>query len=81
MTQTIELSENSIQILDKQELTDRHIMIIKVGVGDMPAHKAMKYMEDIRTAFADKVAPAELIIMPAENTIEVFEKVDKDEII
>jgi hypothetical protein len=74
MTHTIELSENSIQILDKQELTDRHIMVIKVGVGNMPAHKAMQYMEDIRKTFADKVAPAELIIMPLENTIEVFEK-------
>jgi hypothetical protein len=74
MTHTIELSENSIQILDKQELTDRHIMVIKVGVGNMPAHKAMQYMEDIRKAFADKVAPAELVIMPLENIIEVFER-------
>lgn len=74
MTHTIELSENSIQILDKQELTDRHIMVIKVAVSGMPAHKAMEYMKDIRKAFADKVAPAELIIMPLENTIEVFKK-------
>ena len=74
MTHTIELSENSIQILDKQELTDRHIMVIKVDIDNLPSHKAMEYMERIKTAFADKVAPAELVIMPLQNTIEVFEK-------
>jgi hypothetical protein len=74
MTQTIELSENSIQILDKQELTDRHIMIIKVDVGNLPAHKAMEYMEYIKDSFKDKVSPAELIIMPKDNTVEVFVK-------
>lgn len=74
MTQTIELSENSIQILDKQHLTDKHIMFIKVGLGNMPRHKAQEYMEGIRLAFADKVAPAELIIIPSENSVEVFEK-------
>lgn len=76
MTQTIELSENSIQILDKQELTDRHIMIVKVDTGNMPAHKAKEYMDNIKDAFADKVAPAALAIMPLQNTIEVFEKAE-----
>ena len=76
MTHTIELSENSIQILDKQELTDRHIMVIKVDIDNLPSHRAMQYMERIKTTFAEKVAPAELVIMPLQNTIEVFEKVE-----
>ena len=77
MTHTIELSENSIQILDKQELTDRHVMIIKVDIDNLPSHKAMEYMERIKTAFADKVAPAELIVMSSKNTVEVFERLNK----
>ena len=60
--------------MDKQELSDRHIMVIKVDIDNLPSHKAMEYMERIKTAFADKVAPAELVIMPLQNTIEVFEK-------
>ena len=74
MTYTIELSKNSIQNLDKQELTDRHIILVKVDVKDMPAHKAIKFMRDISKEFADKVAPAEIIVMPLEKTIEVFAK-------
>lgn len=74
MTQTIELSENSIQILDKQDLTDKHIMIIKVDVGNLPSNRATEYMESIKNAFKDRVAPAELIIMPQNNTVEVFVK-------
>lgn len=74
MTQTIELSENSIQILNKQVLTDRHIMIIKVDVGNLPSHRATEYMESIKNTFKDRVAPAELIIMPKDNTVELFVK-------
>jgi hypothetical protein len=74
MSNVIELSENSIQILDVQKLTDRHVMIVKVDVGNLPPSKAMDFMECIRVAFSEKVAPAELIVMPLTNEINVFEK-------
>ena len=74
MTNKIELSENSIQILNKQELTDKHIMIVKIDIGNLPTHKAIEYMENIKSVFADKIKPAELIIMPSSSTVEVYEK-------
>lgn len=74
MNKTIELSENSIQILDKQELTDKHIVIIRVDVGNLPTHKATEYLKYIKTAFVNKVAPAEIIVMSSKNTVEVFER-------
>ena len=74
MNKTIELSENSIQILDKQELTDKHIVIIRVDVGNLPTHKATEYLNDIKTAFVNKVVPAELIVMSSKNTVEVFKR-------
>jgi hypothetical protein len=77
--QTIELSENSIQILDKQQLTENSILIVKVDVGNMPARHAMEYMENIKTTFAKHVEPANLVIMSNKTSIELLENIDVEE--
>lgn len=73
----IELSENSVTILDHQELTDRHILFIKVDIDGLSASKAKKYMEDVQVAFAKTVEPATLIVAPLGTELELYKKVEK----
>lgn len=78
MPTTIELSEGSIQILDKQELTDRHVMFIKVDCGNLPFSRQVEYLEQIKEAFKDVAGTARVVIMPKTTEITVFETPEED---
>lgn len=71
----IELTENSIQLLNKQNITKDTIVVIKVDVGNLPKHLSEQHMVNIKNSFSDVLFPAKLIIMPIQNTIEIYEKV------
>ena len=74
MNNVIELSENSVQILDRSNLTETSIVVVKVDVSSMPAHRAQIFMQDIATAFREKMAPAEVMVVPLTFDIAVYER-------
>lgn len=71
--QTIELSENSIQIVNKQNLTENSVIVVKVDVGSLPLHKATEYMDNIKGAFKDIIGAAKLVVMSNKHDLSIVE--------
>ena len=78
MTAMIDLNKHSVQILEKQQLTDRSVVIVKVDCGNMPAHRAKEYMENVKKTFEKVVEPAHTMVVPHTFSIQILEKEDID---
>lgn len=70
---TIELSENSIKILDKQILTDRQLILVSVDVSGMPHKIAVDYLRCVTEAFAVHVHPAQVLVHPKGVEVSIIE--------
>ena len=71
---TIELSEKSIFLLERQTFTENNIVLVKIDVGNIPLRRATDYMENIKNSFQEFVSPAKLVVMPNSTTVEILEK-------
>jgi hypothetical protein len=74
MTQIIELSENSVQILNKQQLTENNIVVFKVDTGNMPIHKAQEYLQNFKDSITGSCAPADVWVMSNKVDVSIIEK-------
>jgi hypothetical protein len=73
--QVIELSENSVQIIKKHELTADSVLIVRVDVPDMPKHRSEKYMQDISKAFSDIFKTNKILVISKNISIDVIDNV------
>lgn len=62
MSHTIELSENSIKILNRQDLTEDSIVFVEVDTSYMPPSRASEWCDRLRETFEPIVSPAKLVI-------------------
>jgi hypothetical protein len=74
MTQIIELSENSVQILNKQQLTENNIVVFKVDTGNMPIHKAQEYLQNFKDNIVGSCSPASVWVMSNKVDVSIIEK-------
>lgn len=70
----IELSENSIQVLNAKQLTSDHVLLVNVDTGNMPAQKADAYMQSVRDAFKAVLGDAKVIVHTKETKLTVVHK-------
>lgn len=75
--QTIELSEHSIQILNTQELTSKHIVFVTVDTGTLPPDKAKQQIANIVQQFKEVVAPAQVMGLEKRIKFKVMEIPDQ----
>ena len=70
----IELSENSIQVLNATQFTSDHVLLVNVDTGNMPAHSARAYMTSIKDAFKEVIGDAKVIVHTKETKINLLHK-------
>ena len=70
---TIELSENSIKILDKQILSDRQLILVSVDVSGMEYKIAEAYLTAVTNKFAEHVKPAQVLVHPKGVEVSIIE--------
>ena len=75
---TIELSENSVQILNKQELDENSVVFVSVDIGHMAAARAHEYMVRIKEEMVKILAPAKVVIHAENLHISVVTQKQKD---
>ena len=68
-----------VQIVDKNILTDRSVMIIKVDVGAMPPHRAYEYMDKVKKMFEEKFGTTEIMVVPRSLEIFIVDKEEKND--
>ena len=71
---TIELSENSIKILDTHQLTDRHKLLVSVDIGNMSYDQAAEYLATVTEAFKSVVDPASVLVYPDSIDVTLIER-------
>jgi len=74
--QTIEfiLSENSIKVLDSQQLTEKHKLLVSVDIGDLSYEKAQEYLSAVTEAFKSVVDPASVLVYPDSIDVTLIEQ-------
>jgi len=70
---TIELSESSIKILDKQILSDRQLILVSVDVSGMSFDIAEAYLKAVTDKFAEHVHPAQVLVHPKGIEVSIIE--------
>jgi len=58
----VEITENSIQILNKQQLTKDSIVFVQVDVLHMPRSRAEEFMKSVRDELTKFVSPAKVVV-------------------
>lgn len=61
-----------INSIDTINLTNKHVVTIKVDTGAMPMANAKEYMESIRDVFQTPLAPAQVIVIPHTTEITIL---------
>lgn len=75
MNSKIELSENSIQILKKTDITPDSVVLVKVDTSMMSRAKADEYMKGILDVFKEKLNHVNILVIP--NVIEDISVIEK----
>jgi len=70
---TIELSENSITVLNKLELDSNHILCINVDTGNLPYSKAQEFCLEVAKTFQNKLN-CEVVVSPKNVEFTVVKK-------
>ena len=72
--QTIELSEDSVKILDSYKLSDRHKILVSVSVDNMSFEQATQYLTAVTESFKKVVEPASVLVYPNSIGVTIIEQ-------
>lgn len=69
----LSLGQDSIRVLQREQLTDKSVLFVSVDVGALSPQKAKQYLESVREKMKEVVAPAQVVVHTSKISLTLYE--------